>query len=89
MNLDDDKNDVIGLFLHNSFQDVNSIPHIKGSSYKSIHTQSRETHQTALTGKNKNKSNLSLLFQIMFSKLCDFLDFLRLNTNFDICIHVF
>ncbi|XP_057664226.1 transcription-associated protein 1 [Diorhabda carinulata] len=48
--LDDDENNLINLFLHPSFQDPNTIPNIKGSTYKSIFKEARETHQTALTG---------------------------------------
>ncbi|VEN46895.1 unnamed protein product, partial [Callosobruchus maculatus] len=51
MSLNDDKRTLINLFLHPSFQDPNTIPNIKGSTYKSIYKQARETHQTALTGK--------------------------------------
>nr|CAH7738958.1 unnamed protein product [Callosobruchus chinensis] len=50
MSLNDDKKTLINLFLHPSFQDPNTIPNIKGSTYKSIYEQARETHQTALTG---------------------------------------
>ncbi|CAH1997935.1 unnamed protein product [Acanthoscelides obtectus] len=50
MNLNDDEKTLINLFLHPSFQDPNTIPNIKGSTYKSIYKQARETHQTALTG---------------------------------------
>lgn len=49
-NLNDDENMLINLFLHSSFQDPNTIPPVKGSTYKSIYKQARETHQTALTG---------------------------------------
>lgn len=49
-NLNDDENVLINLFLHTSFQDQNTIPTTKGSTYKSICKQARETHQTALTG---------------------------------------
>ncbi|KAG5864322.1 hypothetical protein JTB14_004435 [Gonioctena quinquepunctata] len=49
-NLDDDENTLINLFLHPSFHDPGTIPNIKGSTYKSIYKQARETHQTALTG---------------------------------------
>lgn len=49
-NLTDDKKTLINLFLHYSFQDTNTISDAKGSAYKSIYTQARETHQTALTG---------------------------------------
>jgi transformation/transcription domain-associated protein len=49
-NLNDDKNTLINLFLHSSFQDPKTIPQVKGSVYKSIYKQARETHQTALTG---------------------------------------
>lgn len=49
-NLNDDENTLINLFLHPSFQDANTIPNIKGSIYKSIYNQARETYQTALTG---------------------------------------
>ncbi|XP_044261128.1 transcription-associated protein 1 [Tribolium madens] len=49
-NLSDDKNILINLFLHSSFQDPKTIPQVKGSVYKSIYKQARETHQTALTG---------------------------------------
>ncbi|CAH1110190.1 unnamed protein product [Psylliodes chrysocephalus] len=48
--LDDDENTLINLFLHPSFHDPNTIPNIKGSTYKSIYKEARETHQTALTG---------------------------------------
>ncbi|XP_072379030.1 transcription-associated protein 1 [Diabrotica undecimpunctata] len=48
--LDDDENTLINLFLHPGFQDPNTIPNIKGSTYKSIYKEARETHQTALTG---------------------------------------
>lgn len=48
--MSDDKNTLINLFLHSSFQDAKTIPQVKGSVYKSIYKQSRETHQTALTG---------------------------------------
>lgn len=50
LNLNDNKDAIISLFLHPSFQDPSTIPHAKSSSYKSIYKQSRETHQTALTG---------------------------------------
>lgn len=50
LNLGDDKNTLINMFLHNSFQDATTIRHIKGSSYKSIYTPSRETQKTALIG---------------------------------------
>lgn len=50
LNLSDDKNMLINLFLYNGFQDPTTIPHVKGSNYKSIYKQARETHQTALTG---------------------------------------
>nr|CAH7738954.1 unnamed protein product [Callosobruchus chinensis] len=50
MSLNDDKKTLINLFLHPSFQDPNTIPNIKGSTYKSIYKEARETHQTALTG---------------------------------------
>ncbi|XP_045469394.1 transcription-associated protein 1 isoform X2 [Harmonia axyridis] len=49
-NLSDDRRTLINLFMHPSFQDANTIPHVKGSTYKSIYKQARETHQTALTG---------------------------------------
>lgn len=49
-NLNDDENTLIKLFLHPSFQDPSTIPNIKGSTYKSICKEARETHQTALTG---------------------------------------
>lgn len=51
-NLNDDENTLIQLFLHPSFQDPSTIPSIKGSTYKSICKEARETHQTALTGMN-------------------------------------
>ncbi|KAL3270789.1 hypothetical protein HHI36_021313 [Cryptolaemus montrouzieri] len=49
-NLLDDRRTLINLFMHPSFQDPNTIPHVKGSTFKSIYKQARETHQTALTG---------------------------------------
>lgn len=50
LNLSDDKNTLINLFMHQSFQDPNSIPQVKGSSYISIHKPARETQKTALIG---------------------------------------
>lgn len=50
MNLNDDKSTLINLFMHPSFLDENNIAQFKGSTYKSIYQQSRNTHQTALTG---------------------------------------
>ncbi|KAI4454767.1 ataxia telangiectasia mutated atm -related [Holotrichia oblita] len=50
LNINDDKSTLINLFMHHSYQDGSTIPHIKGSSYKSIYKQARETHQTALIG---------------------------------------
>lgn len=50
LNLKDDKNFLINLFLHPSFLDINTVSHMKGSKYKSVYKQSRETLQTALTG---------------------------------------
>ncbi|KAF5288689.1 hypothetical protein FQR65_LT11954 [Abscondita terminalis] len=50
LNLNDNKNTLINLFLHPSFLDENNISQFKGSSYKSVYQQSRHTHQTALTG---------------------------------------
>lgn len=50
LNLTDDKNLLINLFLYNDFEDSTKIPHVKGANYKSIYRQARETHQTALTG---------------------------------------
>lgn len=57
-NLSDDRRTLINLFMHPSFQDANTIPHVKGSTYKSIYKQARETHQTALTGKFATNSIL-------------------------------
>lgn len=51
LHLNDDRNLLINLFLHPSFQDPKTVPHVKGSNYKSVYKQARETHQTALTGK--------------------------------------
>ncbi|CAG9853589.1 unnamed protein product [Phyllotreta striolata] len=48
--LDDDENILINLFLHPSFHDPATIPSIKGSTYKSVYKEARETHQTALIG---------------------------------------
>lgn len=50
LNLADDKNTLINLFLHHSFQDPKSIPRNKGAVYKSIHVNSRETQRNALIG---------------------------------------
>uniref|UniRef100_A0AAR5Q8F1 FAT domain-containing protein n=1 Tax=Dendroctonus ponderosae TaxID=77166 RepID=A0AAR5Q8F1_DENPD len=48
--LSDNKQTLINLFLHPSFQDPATIRTIKGSNYLSIHKQARDTHQLALTG---------------------------------------
>uniref|UniRef100_A0A1Y1MXI9 FAT domain-containing protein n=3 Tax=Photinus pyralis TaxID=7054 RepID=A0A1Y1MXI9_PHOPY len=50
LNLNDGKSTLLNLFLHRSFLDDNNIAQFKGSSYKSSFAQSRNTHQTALTG---------------------------------------
>ncbi|XP_017777683.1 PREDICTED: transformation/transcription domain-associated protein isoform X2 [Nicrophorus vespilloides] len=52
LNLNDDRSTMLNLFINYSvqFTDENNIPHIKGSSYKSINKQARDTHQTALIG---------------------------------------
>ncbi|CAH0549746.1 unnamed protein product, partial [Brassicogethes aeneus] len=71
-NLNDDKTTLIKLFLHPSFQDPKTIPQIKGSTYKSIYKQARETHQTALTGmfigaaiKELRQSVIHVLFSVV------------------------
>lgn len=50
LNLTDERNLLINLFLYNDFENSAKILHVKGSNYKSIYKQARETHQTALTG---------------------------------------
>ncbi|KAF5284945.1 hypothetical protein FQA39_LY16900 [Lamprigera yunnana] len=50
LNLNDNKNAMLNLFLHPSFLDEKNIAQFKATSYKSIYQQSRNTHQTALTG---------------------------------------
>lgn len=50
LNLSDNKNTLINLFLHHSFLDENNVAQFNGTAYKSIYKQSRRTHQTALTG---------------------------------------
>nr|XP_022907724.1 transformation/transcription domain-associated protein [Onthophagus taurus] len=50
LDLSDDKNTLINLFMHHSFNDSTFIVTISGSAYKSIYKQARETHQTALIG---------------------------------------
>ncbi|XP_049825027.1 transcription-associated protein 1 isoform X2 [Aethina tumida] len=71
-NHDDDRATLVKLFLHPSFKDPKTVSQIKGSTYKSIYAQARETHQTALTGmfvgaaiKELRQSVIQALFSVV------------------------